>query len=205
MARKGVDVDRKRRKETARIGAIGGAAGAAGYGLGGAISAGLGRPVAPSTKGAALSVGVPAAAMAGGANVLHRRVHGTNKNPTGRTKEPKNFRELINDPDKKKVKKSMDPISAFGVDHGVISKAFSTGASAKVVGQLGRSQTRGDKGVALGMIRQGIKGAPRTTGARERALNSGAVRAERLGARIRHRENYPGSKNLAGFPRKPLP
>lgn len=25
---------------------------------------------------------------------------------------------------KKKVKKSMDPISAFGVDHGVVSKAF---------------------------------------------------------------------------------
>lgn len=86
-----------------------------------------------------------------------------------------------------------------------VTKAFSTGASSKIVGQLGRSKKPGDKVVATQMIRQGIKYAPKTTGARERALSSGAVRAERLGARIRHRENYPGSKKLKGFPQRQLP
>jgi len=114
MARKGVDVDRKRRKETARIGAIGGGAGAAGFGIGTAINHASGRLGPPSPKGAALSVAVPAAAMGTGANLLHRRVHGTNKNPTGRTKEPKNVRELL---------KKNDSVSAFGVDHGKFSKA----------------------------------------------------------------------------------
>lgn len=96
--------------------------------------------------------------------------------------------------------------SAFGIDHGEFSKAFSTGASSKVVGQLGRSKKPGDKGVALSMIKNGIRGskAPKTA-ANERALNSGAQRADALAGRIRHREAYPGSKNLKGFPRRQLP
>lgn len=133
MARKDVDVDRKRRKLTAAYAGTGAAAGATGAVLGTkagnaarrladsvprTTASGAGRVVrAPqSAKGAATGAALGGAAAFGvGSNLLHRRVHGTNKKPTGRTDEPKKVRDL--------VKKDMST-SAFGVDHGVVSKAF---------------------------------------------------------------------------------
>jgi hypothetical protein len=84
-------------------------------------------------------------------------------------------------------------MSAFGVDHG-ISKAltsvvrtpFKTSENAQILAnKIGRLKP--------------------TSGAHERALNMGRQRAGALAGRATHRENYPGSKKLNGFPRKALP
>lgn len=86
----GVNVNQKRRQFTAQTGAIVGAGGAAGAAIGGA-----GRGLRVARRGVAGAALVTGAAGAAGANLVHRRVHGTNAKPTGRTDEPKTMRGLL--------------------------------------------------------------------------------------------------------------
>jgi|SRR5262245_6448818 len=102
--------------------------------------------------------------------------------------------------------------SAFGVDHGEFSKAspfgagtFSTGMKSSVINSLGRSKARGAKPLAAQAIGAGLGKVKATSGAHERALTGGVQRAGALRGRLQHRENYPGSKKLHGFPKGQLP
>ena len=90
----------QRRQRNAYAGA---AAGAAAGGVGGYK---LIRRGPSGTRGLALSGGAAAAGLGGMGGLVAGAKATRRKNP------------------KKKVKKSMDSISAFGVDHGVVSKAF---------------------------------------------------------------------------------
>ena len=92
--------------------------------------------------------------------------------------------------------------SAFGIDHGYVSKAIIPLGSSKMARLEGTQIRVGQK--TRGMqenARARVPGA----GKRVEALQQGGARADALVGRARHRKNYPGSKKLNGFPRGPLP
>ena len=90
-------------------------------------------------------------------------------------------------------------LSAFGVDHGEVSKAASTVGGRLIQGLKPQSADRAR------YLATALKGKKPVSGAHERALNSGAQRLGALAGRQQHRANVPGSKMLHGFPRKQLP
>jgi hypothetical protein len=93
-----------------------------------------------------------------------------------------------------------DTMSAFGVDHGFeVSKASATVSGRLIEGLRPSSPERAR------YLKSALRGKKPQSGAHERALNSGAQRLEAIAGRQQHRANYPGSKNLHGFPKRQLP
>lgn len=105
--------------------------------------------------------------------------------------------------------------SAFGVDHG-ISKAFGIKNPTGVLGKpfqgsstVGGRNIQGLKPTSPDRARYlktslRNKGKP-TSGAQERARGAGVQRMDAIAGRQTHRQNYPESKNIHGFPKRQLP